>query len=65
MKGHTEMGKQELADIYNVLLPPTQKQILDIARTVRDTQDILVEEYGIKIKRKKRAMRGVEYGSTK
>jgi hypothetical protein len=38
-------GKNELIEIYNELLPSTKKQILDIARIVKDTQEILVNEY--------------------
>jgi len=49
LKGHKEASKQELIDIYNALLPPTQKKILDIARTVRNTQEIINEEYKIKL----------------
>jgi hypothetical protein len=38
-------GKQELIDIYNNLLPPLKKQILNIAKIVEGTQETLIEEY--------------------
>ena len=45
MNAQDNDGKNELMEIYNELLPPTKKQILDIARIVKDTQEIFIKEY--------------------
>ncbi|MCL1884955.1 MAG: hypothetical protein FWF81_14510 [Defluviitaleaceae bacterium] len=45
MNTHDNDGKHELIEIYEKLLPPTKKQVLDIARIVKDTQEVLTNGF--------------------
>ena len=55
MSKQERTGRQELIDIYSNLLPPLKKKVLDVAKIVEDTQEILIEEYKSKeIRRCKR-----------
>ena len=45
MNNDDKTDREELIEIYNNLLPPLKKQVLNIARVVEGTQEALIEEY--------------------
>ena len=45
MENKEKTGREELVEIYNNLLPPLKKQVLNIAKIVEDTQEVMIAEY--------------------